>query len=266
MQTSPVVTTTDTSNIKWYKTRTVLSGLLLLVFAIGYIGIIAQLDVATAPLNYRFPFSFETSIYVIVAASLGIHWLYRLAVPASVEPRSRPVGKLDLLNMIFKSAFCITIGGSYLSGAAIASPQLFASLSSAPIIGSIIGLSVPIFADYLHTTFAGLLVAFGLAIIVLEILKILTGHGTVAEWFAKPRYREAKVTYWFMAVLVIVQGSLGLFLAGTFSSIGPYGLIGLNAYSFETLVRHIHGPLGAAVFMSFFAAIYFRIRPEYSIR
>ncbi|MGA2875167.1 MAG: hypothetical protein ABSE82_06455 [Nitrososphaerales archaeon] len=256
----------DTTNVKWYKTRTAISGLLLLVFAIAYIGIVAPSDNFTAPLNYRFAFSFETSIYVVVAGSLGIHWLYRLVVPASVEPRKTPVGRLDVLNMIFKSVFVVVIGGSYITGAATASPQLFAPIMSAPVIGPFVGLSVPIFADYLHTTFAGLIVAFGLAIIVLEILKIATGHGTVAEWLAKPRYREAKVTYWFMGVAVIIQGTLGMFLAGTFSSIGPYGFLGLNSYSFETLVRHIHGPFGAVVFMTLFASVYFRVRPEFSIR
>lgn len=165
-----------------------------------YIGIIAPSDNFTAPLNYRFPFSFETSIYVIVAGSLGIHWLYRLVIPASVEPRANPVGRLDVLSMIFKSVFVVVIGGSYLTGAAIASPTLFASIMTAPVIGPIVGQSVPIFANYLHTTFAGLLVAFGLAIVVLEILKIATKHGTLAEWLAKPRYREAKATYWFMGV------------------------------------------------------------------
>lgn len=259
---SPSMAPPETTNLKWYRTRTAISGLLILGFAIGYIGIIAPADNVLAPGNYRFPFSFETSIYVIVACSLAVHWFYRLARPASVETRADPVSKLDVLGMVLKSALVVTILGSYLTGAMIASPQLFASITSI----SFVGQSVAIFANYIHTTFAGLLVAFVLAILVFEILRIVTKHGTIESWLAKPRYLETKITYWCMGVAVIIQGTLGLFLAGTFSSIGPYGLLGLNTYSFETLVRHIHGPFGAVVFMTVLAAVYFRVRPEFSIR
>ncbi len=265
MQT-PTMAPADTTHIKWYKTRTVISGLLLLVFAVGYIGFILPADNAVAPLNYRFPFSFETNIYVVVLAILGIHWFYRLARPASIAPRTTPVGKVDVLLMVLRSAFCITIGGSYLTGAAIASPNLFAPISTMPVIGPIVGQSVAIFADYLHTTFAGLLVAFGLAMVVIEIIKVVMKKQTVADWLVKARYLENKIDYWILGIAVIIQGTLGLFLAGTFSSIGPYGLLGLNSYSFETLVRHIHGPFGAFVFIVMFAAVYLRVRPEFSIR
>lgn len=259
---SPAMAPVETTSTKWYRTRTAISGIMLLAFGIAYIGIIAPADNVLAPQNYRFPFSFETSIYVIVVCSLAVHWFYRLARPAAVAQRENPVSKLDVLGMILRSGLVLTVCGSYLTGAMIASPQLFAPVTSF----SFVGLSVPIFADYLHTTFAGLDVAFVLAIVVFEILRIATKHGTIADWLAKPRYIETKITYWCMGIAVIIQGTLGLFLAGTFSSIGPYGLLGLNTYSFETLVRHIHGPFGAVVFMTVFAAVYFRARPEFSIR
>ena len=253
----------DTSHLKWYKTRTAISGLLLLAFGVLYIGVILPIANVSAPLNYRFPFSFETNIYVTVLALLGIHWFYRLARPASVSPRTNPVGKLDVLNMIFKSVFCLVVGGSYLTGAMVASPEVFAPITSIPMVGP----SVVIFANYLHTTFAGLLVAFGLAIIALELIKIFAvKQGTLGDWLFKARYRESKIVYWILGISVIIQGTLGMFLAGTFSSIGPYGLFGLNSYSFESLVRHIHGPFGAFVFITFFAAVYLRARPEFSIR
>lgn len=256
----------DTTKVSWYKTRTVISGLFILALAILYIGVILPLANELPPANYRFPFSFETSIYVSVLAILGIHFFYRLARPAEIPEREKPVGLTDVLGMIFRAAFMLTLGGSYLTGAAVATPPLFASLSSAPVLGAIIGQNVTLMANYLHTVFAGLIVAFGLAIVVLEILRVLTNKQSVSQWLGLGRYKEIKVLYWIIAIAVIIQGTLGLFLAGTFSSLGPYGLLGLNQYGFESLVRHIHGPLGAGVISLFFAAVYFRIRPEFHIR
>jgi hypothetical protein len=263
---APSMSHADTSKISWYKTRTVISGLFILALGVLYIGIILPLANEVPPGNYRFPFSFETSIYVAVLAILGIHFFYRVAMPAGVPPREKPVGASEVLGMVLRAAFMITLGGSYLTGAAIATPALFASLSTTPVIGAIVGSNVTLYADYLHTLFAGLIVAFGLALVVLEILRVFTHKQNVKEWLALGRYKEIKVLYWIIAIAVIIQGTLGLYLAGTFSSIGPYGLLGLNAYSFETLVRHIHGPLGAGVISLFFAALYFRIRPEFHIR
>jgi hypothetical protein len=263
---APSVSHADTSSISWYKTRTVISGLFLLALAVLYIGIILPLANEVPPQNYRFPFSFETSIYVAVLAILGIHFFYRLARPAGVPAREKPVGPSEVLGMVFRSAFMIILGGSYITGAAVATPPLFAALSSAPVLGPIVGQNVTAYANYLHTTFAGLIVAFGLAIVVLELLRVFTHKESISGWLGFGRYFETKLVYWVVAIAVIIQGVLGLYLAGTFSSIGPYGLIGLNQYGFETLVRHIHGPMGAFVFSLFFASVYLRIRPEFHIR
>ncbi|MGI0092038.1 MAG: hypothetical protein ACREBS_10040 [Nitrososphaerales archaeon] len=265
MQT-PVASHVDTSGIKWYKSRTVIAGLFLVALAVLYIVVVLPIANTPSPQNYRFPFSFETSIYVGVLAILGIHFFYRLAKPADVPIRQNPVGKSEILGMALRTAFMITIGGSYLTGAMTATPNLFVSLTSAPVLGSIVGQNIMTFADYLHTSFAGLLIAFGLAIVVLEILRVILHKQRLGQWLAFGRYLETKTVYWIIAIAVIIQGALGLFLAGTISSIGPYGLLGLNQYGFETLVRHIHGPLGAFVFSMFFAAVYLRIRPEFHIR
>ena len=263
---SPAMSHADTSNIKWYKTRTVIAGLFLAALAVLYIGVILPIANTPSPQNYRYPFSFETSIYVAALAILGIHFFYRLAKPSEVPPRQNPVGRSEVLGMILRAAFMLTIGGSYLTGAMTATPSLFAGLSSAPVLGSLVGQNILVFADFLHTTFAGLLVAFGLAIVVLEILRVATGKQRVSGWLGLGRYPETKVLYWIIAILVIAQGILGMYLAGTFSSIGPYGFLGLNQYSFETWVRHIHGPMGAVLISTFFAAVYLRIRPEFHIR
>jgi hypothetical protein len=262
----PSMSHIDTKEIRWYKTRTAIAGLFLLAIGVLYIGVILPIANVAPPQNYRFPFSFETSIYVAVLAILAIHFFYRLAKPAGVPVREKPVGASEVLGMVFRAAFMITLGGSYLTGAAIATPSLFVSLSSTPVLGSIIGQNVTAYADYLHTTFAGLIVAFGLAIVVLEILRLLVHKQTLSGWLGFGRYFEEKLLYWIIGIAVIIQGTFGLFLAGTFSSIGPYGLLGTNSYGFESLVRHIHGPMGALVFSLFFAAVYLRIRPEFHIR
>lgn len=265
MQTS-AMSHVDTSSMSWYKTRTFIAGIFLVAIAVLYIGFILPIANTPAPQNYRFPFSFETSIYVAVLAILGIHFFFRLAKPASVPTRQNPVGLSEVLGMVLRAAFMITIGGSYLTGAMTATPTLFVSLSSTPVLGAIVGQNIVMFADNLHTTFAGLIVAFGLAIVVLEILRVVLHRQSVGNWLGIGRYPEAKILYWIVAIAVIIQGILGMYLAGTFSSIGPYGLIGLNQYGFESFVRHIHGPMGAFVFSLFFASVYMRIRPEFHIR
>lgn len=68
------------------------------------------------------------------------------------------------------------------------------------------------------------------------------------------------------AIAVIIQGTVGVFLLGTISPIGPFPFIGNLTYSLDTLLRHIHGPLGAVTFALFTNLIYFRLRPEFSIR
>jgi hypothetical protein len=163
--------------------------------------------------------------------------------------------------MALRFGFMLVIGGSYVTGAAVATPTVFG-----PFV-QILGQSSTVFyADYLHAIFATLMIALGAGIVVFEVVKIAMKKSTIRDWFVKARYREIKLFWWFFATAVIAQGVIGLFLLGTVSPIGPWGLLGSNSYSFEVLMRHIHGPLGAVVFALFTNHIYFRLRPEFHIR
>jgi len=263
MQTPvPVYTGPPSTEMKWFKTRTAISGILLLVLAVFYIAIVLPVASAyTSPANYRFPFSFEANIYVAVLGLLAIHWLYRLIKRGSVPMRNHPVERMEVLGMFLRGAFVLCVGGSYFTGTMIATPEVFAPLL--PV--SIVGISVPIFANYIHSIFAALLIGLGIAIVVYELVRIAIHKGTLREWLVSARYRENKILYWIFGIAVIIQGTLGLFLLGTISPIGPFGLIGSNSYAFETLVRHIHGPWGAVLISLFFAQVYFRARPEFRI-
>ena len=57
-------------------------------------------------------------------------------------------------------------------------------------------------------------------------------------------------------------------MLGTISPWGPspFPFVNNLAYAFETLLRHIHGPLGAGVFALFTNLIYLRLRPEFHVR
>ena len=208
------------------------------------------------------PFSFITLIYAVDLAVLSIDFFYKLVRPSRTPVAESQVGKSDVLGMILRSGFMVVLGGSYLTGAAVSTPTVFSPLVPTWLVGQ----SVPIFADYLHSLFASLIIGFGVAIVVFEVAKILLHKSTWTNWLVKARYPEIKVLYWLIAISVIVQGILGLFLLGTVSPIGPFAIVGSNSYAFESLIRHIHGPVGALIFALFSDAIYFRVRPEFSIR
>ena len=261
MQT-PVFTGSEVQEKKWYKTRTAIAGLLLLAIGLFYTVLVLPAANLVPISNYRFPFSFETNIYIIALIILGIHWVFRLARPAQTPVRAEPVGKLDIVGMILRTAFLLTVGGSYVSGAAISTPSVFGSFLPA----SLVGQSVVFLAQFVHSLFASLLIGIGLAIVVYEIAKIATHKSTWSRWLVRARYPEIKVLYWMFAIGVIYQGILGLFLLGTFSPIGPFALVAPNGYAFESLARHIHGPTAAVLISIFYAHVYFRIRPEFHIR
>ena len=251
---------------RWYWTRTILSGLILVGLGVLYFVLVLPVaNAAIIPSNYRWPFQFITIFYAIDLSVLGIEFIYRLGRPARPPPlRENPITKSDVLGMLLRGGFMLILGGQYLTGAMISSPQVFApALSAFPV--TLIGISPVIFADSLHTLFAGLIIAFGLAIIVFEVTKIALHKSTWSNWLIKARYPQIKALYWLLAIVVIVQGTLGLFLLGTITSIGPFGLVGLNGYGFETWVRHIHGPLGAVTFALFTNHVYYRVRPEFSV-
>jgi hypothetical protein len=255
------------SDKRLYWARTILAGLILVGLALLYFVLVLPVaNAAIIPSNYRWPFQFITIFYAIDLSVLGIEYIYRLGVRAKPPPpRESPVGKSDVLGMVLRSGFMLILGGQYLTGAMISSPQVFQSAFNL-FPSSLVGVSVTIFADSLHTLFAGLIIAFGLAIIVFEITKIALHKSTWSNWLVKARYPQIKALYWLIAIVVIIQGTLGLFLAGTISSIGPFGLVGLNGYGFETWVRHIHGPLGAVTFALFTNHVYYRVRPEFRIK
>jgi hypothetical protein len=265
MQTPVYTGAPQTQERRWYWTRTIVAGLILVGLAVLYFLLV--LPVANAevpPSNYRFPFSFITLIYAADLTILGVQFFYRIWRPAKTPPREKPVSKLDVLGMVIVSAFMLTVGGSYVSGAAVATPAVFAPiLNILPFLGSDI-LSA---ANYFHSLFALLIIIFGVAIVVFEITKIAVHKSTWKDWLVKARYPEIKVFYWVFGIAVITQGVLGLFLLGTISPSGPWPfIVGNNSYAFETLIRHIHGPLGALVFALFTNHVYLRVRPEFSIR
>ncbi len=268
MQAPTTVTTIPTTESKrWYWTRNVAAGLWLVFLTwLYFVFILPIANAEVPPSNFRFPFSFITVIYAVDLAILGIDYVYKLARRPAVTPSQGHVGKLDVLGIVLRFGFMVIVGGSYVTGAAVATPTVFQPvLTYFPFLGS----NVLYVADYLHSLFALLIVVFGVGIVVYEITKIGLHRSSWKRWFGLGRYPEIKVFYWLFGIGVIAQGFLGLYLAGTFSPFGPYGLFGLfgsQSYSWEYLIRHIHGPLGALVFALFTNHIYFRIRPEFRIR
>ena len=244
--------------MRWVKTRLTISGLFILALGVFYEGVVLPATSFETAV-YRYPFSFEADIYLIAVILMAIHYVVRFFVPRKISAEPVPVTKTIGLEMALKIAFLLEVGGSYLTGTMIASPEIFTPLKF------ITGGTLP-FALNLHSTFATLLIATGIAIVVLEVARIATKRLTVKDWLFSARFLEAKVLYWVLAVVVIFQGILGLFLLGSISPIGPFGLIGLNSYGFEAFVRSFHGPTAAVLIALFYGMVYLRIRPDYSIR
>ncbi len=244
-------------------TRVVFSGLFIVGVGALYYGVISPIANVPIPADYRFPFSFEANIYLLFVVAYGVHFVYRLLRPSPAAMGEMGQGRKSasaVIGMILRAAFLLSVGGSYLTGAMIATPGIF---NVAP---SITGLSVVFFANYLHGFFAISLIVLGILILINEVIRVGRGEQTAREWLFSARYPEIKLLYWIIAILVIAQGTLGLFLLGTISPVGPFSLIGSNVYGFEDLIRHIHGPMGAVIISVFYGHVYLRIRPEYSIR
>ena len=250
--------------MKWYATRTVVSGLWLAALAVLYFVLVYPVAIAEVPpSDYRFTFFIIAVIYAIDLGILSLEWLYKVVRPPKAVPVAAAMGRLGMLGMRLRTAFVVSVGGSYVTGAAVATPTVFTSLQF--LAG---GGTVPILADYFHSIFAGLIVALGVAIVIFELAKIGMHKNTWKDWLFKARYPADKLFYWLYGIPFIVQGFIGLNLLGTISPIGPFPFpfVGNNTYGFETLMRHIHGPLGAVTFALFTNLIYFRLRPEFRVR
>ncbi len=256
MNTSGAVQTA--AQMRWMKTRLTVSGLFILALGVFYEGVVLPATSFETAV-YRYPFSFEADIYLIAVILMAMHYVARFFVPkrASAEPvkMTRILG----LEMALKVAFLLSVGGSYLTGTMIASPEIFTPMTF------LTGATIP-FALNLHSLFATLLIGTGIAIVVLEVARIVTKRLTLKQWLFSARFLEAKVLYWILAAVVIFQGILGLYLLGSISPIGPFGLIGLNSYAFESLVRSLHGPTAAVLISLFYGMVYLRLRPDYSIK
>jgi len=246
----------------WYKTRTVVSGLWLAGLAGLYFVIVYPVAIQEVPYaNYRFDFNIIDAIYAINLGILATEYIYKLVRPPASMAGTGSIGRSNGVGMVLRFALMLSIGGSYVTGAAIATPPVFNQLTA--YLGAV---NTVWYANYLHSIFATTIIVVGALIILFEVGKIGTKKSNFRDWFVKARYPEIKLFWWLLAVAVIAQGALGLFLLGTISPLGPWALIGSNAYSFETLARHIHGPLGAVTFALFTNHIYFRLRPEYHLR
>ncbi len=263
MQQIPAsVATPSTGPIWLYKTRTVISGLWLAALAGLYFVLVYPVAIAEVPLgDYRFDFNIIAAIYAVDLGILTVEYFYKVLRPPQTSYSPGAIGRSKAFGISLRTGFMLAIGGSYVTGAAVATPTVFNSF--AQFLGA---SNTAFFGDYLHSIFATLIIAIGAVVVVFEVAKIAMKKSTIMGWFVKARYPEIKLFWWLLAVCVIVQGTLGLFLLGTVSPLGPWGLIGSNSYAFETLARHIHGPLGAVTFALFTNLIYFRLRPEFHIR
>ena len=256
MNTSGAVQTAV--QMRWMKTRLAISGLFILALGVFYEGVVLPATSFETAV-YRYPFSFEADIYLITVILMAIHYVARLFVPRRASAEPVKLTKTIGLEMALKTAFLLEVGGSYLTGTMIASPEIFTPVKF------LTGSTLP-FALNLHSLFATLLIATGVGIVVLEGARIATKRLTLKQWLFSARFLEAKVLYWVLAAVVIFQGILGLYLLGSISPIGPFGLIGLNSYGFEALLRALHGPTAAVLISLFYGMVYLRIRPDYSIR
>ncbi len=261
MQTSSLARAPISQSKEHNRARTVISGLFLLALASFYIGFIDPLAKNLAVTgSYRFAFSFEADIYMVFFTLYTIHFFFRLARPVKqISSLPRKLGADRILGMVLRSAFLLTMGGSYLSGTMISTPAIFS------FAGNITGGDTVGFAQNLHLTFAFTLITLGVALVVYEIVRFARHKQTAREFFFGHRQPWIKVLYWTVFIGVIIQGTMGLFLAGTFSPIGPFAFIRANSYPFEDLVRHIHGPLAAVLISFFYGHVYFRLRPEFHI-
>lgn len=244
--------------MRWTKTRLTISGLFIVALGVFYEGIVLP-STSFETSVYRFPFSFEADIYLVAVVLMAIHYVARFFIPRKLAAEPVQVTRTMGLEMVLKVAFLLEVGGSYLTGTMIATPEIFSPVTA--ITGSVLPFSLN-----LHATFATLLIATGVAIIVLEVARVATKKLTVKQWLLSARFIEMKALYWVLAVVVIFQGILGLYLLGTISPIGPFDLIGLTSYGLLNLMRHLHGPTAAVLISLFFGMVYLRLRPDFSIR
>ena len=259
---SPAGETLSPVALRWYASRTIVSGLWLAALAGLYFVLVYPVAIAEVPPSgYRVSFFFIAAIYAIDLGVLSVEWLYKVVRPPRAAAATGPLGRLGVLGMGLRVAFVIMVGGSYVTGAAVATPTVFSSLQFLAGGGTIV-----ILANYLHSIFATLLIGFGVVVVVFELAKVAVRKQSLKDWLFKARYPEIKLFYWFFALTLIAQGVIGVLILGTVSPVGPFGWLGNMPYSLETLLREIHGPLGAVVFVLFTNLIYLRLRPEFRIR
>lgn len=242
----------------WIKTRLTISGLFIVALGVFYEGVVLPSTYFETGV-YRYPFSFEANIYLIAVILMAIHFVVRLFVPRQSLGEPVRITRTIGLEMALKVAFLLEVGGAYLTGTMIATPEIFQPFKS--LVGGVLP-----FALNIHSLFATLLIGTGAALVVLEVARIATKRLTWKKWFFSARYFEVKALYWVLGIAVVFQGILGLLLLGSISPIGPFGLLGAYSYSFESLLTHLHGPTAAVLISLFFGMVYLRIRPDYSIR
>jgi cytochrome b subunit of formate dehydrogenase len=233
----------------------------LILITLFYLAIIAPS--ATIPVlgAYRVPFTMEAGIYAIAFAALFVHFSYRLVKPFESKAVSEAAPHWLLYgNVTVRPLFFVVVGGSYVTGAMVASPHMF------EFVPSMVGIPTVPFAISLHTVFSFLLVVTGILLIVFEVTSVILGKRKVRDWLLRARYPEIKALYWVFAVAIVVEGITGILLLGTMSPWGPFGLFPFLSLSAEQLLRTIHGPLGAVVVAAYVGHVYLRLRPEYKLR
>jgi cytochrome b subunit of formate dehydrogenase len=233
----------------------------LVLITLFYLAIIAPS--ATIPVlgAYRVPFTVEAGIYAIAFAALFAHFSYRLVKPFQSKAAVEAAPHWLLYgNVTVRPLFFVVVGGSYVTGAMVASPHMF------EFVPSMVGIPTVPFAISLHTVFSFLLVVTGILLIVFEVTSVILGKRKVRDWLLRARYPEIKALYWVFAVAIVVEGITGILLLGTMSPWGPFGLFPFLSLSAEQLLRTIHGPLGAVVVAAYVGHVYLRLRPEYRLR
>jgi cytochrome b subunit of formate dehydrogenase len=233
----------------------------LVLIAVFYLAIVAPF--ATIPVlgAYRVPFTVEAGIYAIAFAALFAHFAYRLVRPFQARGMAEAVPRWLLYgNVTVRPLFFVVVGGSYVTGAMVASPHMF------EFVPSMVGVPTVPFAINVHTIFSFLLIVTGILLVVFEVTTVVLGKRKIRDWLVRARYPEIKALYWVFAVAIIVEGITGILLLGALSPWGPFGVFPFLSLSAEQLVRTIHGPLGAVVLSVYAGHVYLRLRPEYKLR
>ena len=243
-----------------YWVRAIISGLILVAFAVGYLVIIYPLAQEPEPGNYRFTFSFEALIYTTFIALYAFYWIYRLFSPRVAVPPGRRMDAYNVIGIIIKWVFFGTVGASYLTGTIMSTPKIFL-----PIMNFISTTSPVSFAINYHAWAADGIIGVSIAYLVYQLVSIGLGKTSFRAWLVEARYPWIKVLWWIFVWCMWANGIVGMFLLGALSPIGPFSFLPSNQFIAEDILRHIHGPMSAVLISVIYGHIYFRIRPEYHL-